>query len=679
VPDRDPDALLADLDPAQREAVLITSGSLCILAGAGSGKTRVISRRVAYALATAVVRPRDVLVVTFTDKAAGEMRSRLAALGQPGVAASTFHAAALRQLRHFWPRVHGSDPPSILDSKVPILAPLAAGLPGGYRFLAVRDLAGEIEWAKARRIRPNEYEMRAIADDRGASLPPDLMANLYRRYEAAKARAGRIDFEDMLELTIGLIETDAAIAAEVRDRYRWFSVDEYQDTNPLQAALLDAWLGGREDLAVVGDEDQTIYTFTGASSDYLIGFEARYPSARVVRLETNYRSTPEVLALANRVLAAGRAAPDERLPGVAPRPPKRLVTSLASGPAPEIGGFATDEAELAGVTEAIRALVRNGTAHGATAILVRTNAQLPAIEAALGAAGVPFHVRGERFFTRPEVHRALRVAGTLARTDTDDPLPVRLAAAFERELGVRRDTIPDGEAAAERHGAVVTLLELAEDLSRTDPAADVTAFLAEVERRAEVEAGGTATGVELLTYHRAKGLEWDAVFLPALEEGTLPIRQSTAPNELAEERRLLYVGITRARRYLWLSWATTRMAATGRGGRRRRSRFLDGLVPPSARRVAVAETAGAGAGRQSTARVDPADRSPLSNALRAWRTARARADAVAPFIVFHDSTIEAIAASRPRSIAELRRVPGVGPMKLDRYGEEIIGVVVSQS
>ena len=340
MPDGGPDALLADLDPAQREAVTITSGPLCILAGAGSGKTRVISRRVAYALATEVVRPRDVLVVTFTDKAANEMRARLGALGHRGVAASTFHAAALRQLRHFWPLVHRTDPPSILESKVPILAPLAAGLPGGYRYLAVRDLAGEIEWAKARRIGPAEYEARAIEDDRDASLPPDLMANLYRRYEAAKTRAGRIDFEDMLELTIGLIGTDSAIAAEVRDRYRWFSVDEYQDTNPLQAALLDAWLGGREDLAVVGDEDQTIYTFTGATSDYLIGFEARYPAARVIRLETNYRSTPEVLEFANRVLAAGRVAPDERLPGSAPRPPKRLVAARPAGPPPVIGGFA---------------------------------------------------------------------------------------------------------------------------------------------------------------------------------------------------------------------------------------------------------------------------------------------------------------------------------------------------
>ena len=340
---------------------------------------------------------------------------RLAALGHPGVAASTFHAAALRQLRHFWPRVHGSDPPSILESKVPILAPLAAGPP--RRLPVPRRSATSPARSSGRRragSRPTEYEMRAIADDRDASLPPDLMAGLYRRYEAAKARAGRIDFEDMLELTIGLIEADATIAAEVRDRYRWFSVDEYQDTNPLQAALLDAWLGGREDLAVVGDEDQTIYTFTGATSDYLIGFAERYPTRPG-------RAARDQLPLDARGPRAGQPGPRRR-PGWRPtsdcpesRRGRRNASSRASppGPEPEIGGFATDEAELAGMTDAIRALGRAGTAHGAMAILVRTNAQLPAIEAALGAAGIPFHVRGERFFARPEVRRAMRVAGTL--------------------------------------------------------------------------------------------------------------------------------------------------------------------------------------------------------------------------------------------------------------------------
>ncbi len=678
MPTPDPERLLADLDPAQRQAVTITSGPLCILAGAGTGKTRVISRRVAYALATDVVRPSEVLVVTFTDKAAGEMRARLAALGHPGVTAATFHAAALRQLRHFWPRVRGAEPPRIVDSKIPILAPMAAGLPGGYRYLAVRDLAAEIEWAKARRIAPAEYAAAAAAIERDAPLPLDLMAGLFRRYEAALERTGQIDFEDMLARTIEIIDADAEVATEVRDRYRWFSVDEYQDTNPLQQALLDAWLGGRRDLAVVGDEDQTIYTFTGATSDYLIGFEDRFPGARVVKLDTNFRSTPEVLGLANRVLAAGRNAPDERLPGVSARPTKRLVASLAGGPMPAIAGFDSGEAELAALVGGIGSLARAGTPHGSMAVLVRTNAQLPPIESALGAAGIGFHVRGEGFFARPEVRRAVAIVRGLVRKPGDGPLIDQLAAAFERKLDVRRTVAPGGAATTERQAAVVTLLELAEELMRADAATDPAAFLVEIERRTAVEAGGEATGVELLTYHRAKGLEWDAVFLPALEEGTLPIRQATESAEIAEERRLLYVGITRARRFLWLSWATQRTGATGRGGQRSRSRFLDGLVPSAAGRARVEGAMGRLPGPARAGRVDPAERTPLSNALRAWRTARARADAIAPFIVFHDSVIEAIAERRPRSIAELRRVPGIGPTKLDRYGEEILGVVVRE-
>ena len=678
MPTPDPEHLLADLNPAQREAVTITSGPLCILAGAGTGKTRVISRRVAYALATDVVHPSQVLVVTFTDKAAGEMRGRLAALGHPGVTAATFHAAALRQLRHFWPRVRGGDPPRILGSKVSILAPMAAGLPGGYRYLAVRDLAAEIEWAKARRIAPAGYAAAAAAIERDTPLPLDLMAGLFGRYESALERTGQIDFEDMLARTIELIESDQSVATEVRDRYRWFSVDEYQDTNPLQEALLDAWLGGRPDLAVVGDEDQTIYTFTGATSDYLIDFATRYPAARLVRLETNFRSTPEVLGLANRVLAAGRSAPDERLPGAPMRPLKRLVASLPGGPMPSIAGFESDDAELAALMGAIGSLARAGTPHGSMAVLVRTNAQLPSIESALGAAGIGFHVRGEGFFARPEVRRAIAIVRGLVRKPGDGPLIDQLAAAFERELDVKRTVAPGGVAATERHAAVVTLLELAEELMRSDATTDPAAFLAEIERRTATEAGGEATGVELLTYHRAKGLEWDAVFLPALEEGTMPIRQATEPAELAEERRLLYVGITRARRSLWLSWATHRTGSTGRGGRRSRSRFLDGLVPSSAGRARVDGATARPSAPARAPRVDPAERSPLSNALRAWRTARARADAIAPFIVFHDSVIEAIAERRPRSIAELRRVPGIGPTKLDRYGEEILGVVVRE-
>ena len=570
-----------------------------MLAGAGSGKTRVITRRVAYALATDAVQPVDVLVVTFTDKAAGEMRERLASLGHRGVSAMTFHAAALRQLRHFWPRAVGVDLPRILDSKAPLLVPLIRGLPGGYRYLAVRDLAAEIEWAKARRITPAAYATAAPGQGHAGPLPPDLMAGVYRGYETAKDRAGAIDFEDMLARTTELIETDATIAAEVRDRYRWFSVDEFQDTNPLQAALLDAWLGDRDDLAVVGDEDQTIYTFTGATSDYLIDFTDRFPTATVVDLTANHRSTPQVLELANRVLAAGRAATDERPLGTAPRPTKRLVATLDAGPSPVIGGFDDEDAELAAVVAAIQARATRGRrvgGHGGARPDERPAAD-PRGGAGCGRRPVPRPrravLRPPRGPTRPAHRRrpgADRRHGGRRRSGRDRPddtaertLTDELAEAFERELGVRRDDVVEGDAARERQAAVVTLLELAEALRRQDPSADVGAFLADVERRAAAEAGGAIAGVELLTYHRAKGLEWAAVFLPALEEGTLPIRQASEPNELAEERRLLYVGITRARTYLWLSWARHRTNTNGRPARQARSRFLDGLVPASVR------------------------------------------------------------------------------------------------
>ena len=547
----------------------------------------------------------------------------------------------------------------------------------------MRDLAAEIEWAKARRIGASAYETRAVAEDRDAPLPADLMAGLYRRYETAKARAGRIDFEDMLELTIELIEGDEAIAAEVRDRYRWFSVDEFQDTNPLQAALLETWLGGREDLAVVGDEDQTIYTFTGATQ--------RLPD----RVRGAIPVRPDGRARDQLPIDAGGAG--VRQPGPRRGPRRRGRTSSRRGAA---------AAQAAGGQPSVRSGARGhrlrhgrGRARGdhgrdpdawqppgpRTARWRSSSArtpQLPAIESALGAAGIPFHVRGERFFARPEVRRAVRVAEALGRSASDEPLGARLAAAFERELGVRRDTEPASGVASERHGAVVTLLELADDLVRTDPAADMAAFLAEVARRTAIEAGGEAAGVELLTYHRAKGLEWDAVFLPALEEGTLPIRQATEPAELAEERRLLYVGITRARRYLWLSWATSRVAASGREGRRSRSRFLDGLVPAGAGRGTSR-----GDGRDGRTRhewpVRGAEGRPGRSLAAVQRApclahgpCQGRRRRPVHRLPRHDHRGDR--DRRPRSIAELRRVPGVGPTKLDRYGEEIIGVVVRE-
>ena len=693
----DAEALLVGLDPAQVEAVRITRGPLVVHAGAGSGKTRVVSRRVAYAVATGAVDARRVLVVTFTDKAAAEMAGRLATLGLPGIAARTFHAAALAQLRHFWPSRHDGAPvPAVLDSKIPIVGRLARTLPGGYRFTAAKDLADEIEWAKSRRLRPATYASRA--GSRTPPIPVELFVRLWSDYEREKDRAGRLDFDDMLTRTVDLLEEDPGAAETVRARYGWFSVDEYQDTNPLQQRLLEIWLGDRDDLCVVGDEDQTIYTFAGATSSFLTGFAARFPAARQVTLDRNYRSSPEILALANRLLAAeGRR--------------KRLVATQPSGPKPAIRRCADGDAELTLLVATIRRLVDGGCRPAEIAVLVRMNAQVPPLEAALTKAGIAFRVRGQRFFERPEVREALRLlrrlpAGTRG-LDVVDALEARMRA----DLGFD----PDGEAAGaegrERTASLALVLEMAREVvagrpdvdrpaparrpaAGSEPQVDARALIAHFEARAAAEAAGSADGVNLLTLHRAKGLEWDSVLLPGLEEGTLPIRQAIDDDEaLAEERRLLYVGLTRARRHLALSWAERRTGPGDRDSQRRPSRFLHALeddrpgagpgrallpgpgVAPRrpgerAHRVTVPPSPAAApisAGR-------PTDE-PLMADLRAWRSAHARIDGVPAYVVAHDALLAAIVEGRPGSMAALRRVKGMGPAKLERYADEILAIL----
>jgi DNA helicase II / ATP-dependent DNA helicase PcrA len=683
-----PKFLTHDLNPAQREAVEVTAGPVCILAGAGTGKTRVISRRVAYAIATGAVHPGHVLVVTFTDKAAAEMRERLASLGFPGVRAATFHAAALAQLRYFWGRLGGGRPPEVLESKAPLLVPLQRSLPGGYRFTAVKDLADELEWAKARRLDPASYQATVTAAGRTPPVPADLFAGLFRRYERAKERSGRIDFEDMLARTVEAITERPDVAEEVRGRYRWFSVDEYQDTNPLQQALLDAWLGERRDLAVVGDEDQTIYTFTGATSDYLTGFARRFPDARVVRLEDNYRSTPQVLSMANRLLA--------RTPG---KPAgKRLVATRPPGPEPTVAAFESAEHEVKALVEEVGRLAGLGVDPDEVALLVRTNAQIPPFEEALAEAGIRYQVRGELFYRRTEVLRALGVLRSRAGRAVDGGLVDALEAIWFERFGFRRDEEPDGEEARQRHASLVTLLGIAERLQAAaegegqpapggaegeagpaegDPprgGPGLAGFLAEIGRRASAEAEGTGGGVNLLTYHRAKGLEFDAVLLPAVEEGLLPIRQASTPEEVAEERRLLYVGLTRARVHLWLSWAARRAGPSGREQPRRPSRFLDDVVAPGSGRVRPrAVASGITRGGRSSTRAD----GPVAEALRAWRRKRAEADGVPAYVVFNDRTLAALTERRPRSRGELLAVDGIGPAKLDRYGDELLTLLAT--
>jgi DNA helicase-2/ATP-dependent DNA helicase PcrA len=655
---RDPARLLDGLNDGQREAVEITSGPLAIIAGAGSGKTRVISHRAAYAIETGVVPSDRVLLVTFTDKAATEMVERMASLGHRGVMAKTFHAMALAQLRHFWPSRHDGSPlPTIADGKGRLLYPLAGRLPGGYRFTQVKDLAETIEWAKVRRIRPERWV--AEGADR-APIPAELFAPLYAAYERAKARAGVIDFEDMLVETVNLLETDEAALALVTSRKTWFSIDEYQDTNPLAERLVHLWLGKSPDLAVVGDPDQTIYSFTGATPDYLLGFAEAHPGARVVALVENYRSTPQVLELANRLTGAGVRA--------------GLTSMRPPGPVPTIRRFADDDAERAALVLGIRELLRAGIEPGEIAILVRINAQLPELEEALTRAGIPFAIRGQRFFDRREIREARRLLRGADREAVGVALVGEVRRLFEERLGLGGDAASAGDEAAERSASLETLLSIVADLATARPAVSRDEVLAELDRRDADEATGASTGVNLLTYHRAKGLEWDAVFLPALEEGLLPIRQAKEDVEVDEERRLVYVGLTRARTHLALSWAQRRTGAGGKGGRRERSRFLISLERGRTTEPRVVTLPPAG---RPTAASAEAEDQPVLEALRDWRRDRARADGMPAYVVAHDATLLAIAEDRPQTLAALRRVKGMGPAKLESYGEEILAVVAS--
>jgi DNA helicase-2/ATP-dependent DNA helicase PcrA len=638
-----PERLLEDLNVSQREAVTTTAGPLAIIAGAGSGKTRVVSRRAAYAIETGAVPGDQILLVAFTDKAAGEMAERMASLGHRGVMARTFHAAALAQLRYFWPSRHDGAPlPATLESKLRLLVPLVGRLPGGFRFTHAKDLADTIEWAKVRRVRPEGWVREG--GDR-APIPADMFARIYRDYERTKAAAGLLDFEDMLVETVELLEGDSDAASLVRSRKRWLSVDEYQDTNPLSERLLELWLGESRDLAVVGDPDQTIYTFTGATPEFLLGFGERHPGARVVTLTENYRSSLQILQLANRLLAGSGRDP--------------LRATQPDGPSPAIRRFPDAGAELHGIVEWIRAVAAASVTPPEIAVLVRINAQLPAIEDTLTRAGIGFIVRGVRFFDRPEIREARRLLRQVRPVETGGGLVGATERLLVDRLGLDDVAADAGREGRERAASLELLVGVVEDLANAQPALTIDAVLAELDRRHAAEAATATDGVNLLTYHRAKGLEWDAVYLPALDEGTLPIRQAKDDEEVAEERRLLYVGITRARRFLALSSSS-----------RRPSRFLAELEPPrpAVRRVRVLPGA-------PIATAVPIADDGLLEALRRWRRERASEDGVPAYVVAHDTTLAEIADARPRTLPALRRVRGMGPTKLERYGAEILAVL----
>jgi len=544
---------LDGLDEQQREAVTALRGPVCVLAGAGTGKTRVITRRIAHGVDTGAYSPGRVMALTFTSKAAGELRGRLRTLGVDGVAARTFHSAALAQLNYFWPTLAGDRPPAIIDNKVRVLAHAADGIGLELDTPTLRDVAADIEWRKVTLRTIDDYA-RVRAGGTVGRLPASTAVELHRAYEALKDERRQMDFEDVLLACAGMLETEAHVVAAVREQYRHFTVDEYQDVSPLQQHLLELWVGDRRDLCVVGDASQTIYSFAGADPRFLIDFPRRWEGARVVELHRNYRSDAAVLAVANELMRE--------------RPGAVHLTAAAAEtvpPSPPTVSAYRDEADEArGVAGRIADRLRAGADPASIAVLYRTGAQSAELAAALADAGIATTVLGgRRFFDLPEVRQAVLAL----RGASVAPLERGFVDAVRdilRSLGMTDEAPPAGGAVRESWEARTAILRLAEE---APAGTTMRSFTDDLMSRARAQDEPTLRAVTLATLHAAKGLEWDHVYLVGLAEGLLPIAYATHFDQIDEERRLAYVGITRARRSLSLSWP-----AGSRG--RSPSRFL---------------------------------------------------------------------------------------------------------
>ena len=684
--------ILDGLNDQQRLAVTSTTMPLCILAGAGSGKTRVLTRRIAYRAVHGDHDPRHVLALTFTRKAAGELSNRLRQLGlRDSVAAGTFHAVAYAQLRARWAD-RGIQPPELLERKVGFVARL---MPASGRS-SVLDVVTEIEWAKARALAPEDYAAEASRLRRQAPLAYREMAAVFTRYEDEKRTKRMVDFDDLLRLCRRDLLDDREFAQAQRWRFQHVFVDEFQDVNPLQRQLLEAWVGGRDDLCVVGDPNQAIYAWNGADPTALTGFLDRYPEGEVLRLTDNYRSSPQILAVANAVLAGG--ALDDGSTAHA------LRANRPDGPIPSIRALDDDATEARAIARAVRDRHGPGARWASQAVLCRTNAQAALIEQSLHKAGIPFRVRGGgKLLDQPEIKEALR---DLRQHQGDFNAAITDLAVAAARLVSARSLPGDGEPSDfdaatagpddDRAANLAALGRLARDFAAVDSRPTAIGFVAWlISTTAGERPDGHGDAVEIATFHAAKGLEWPIVHLAGLEQGLVPIGHAKDAAAEAEERRLFYVAITRAGHELLCTWAERRTFGE-RESTRTRSPYLDeveaacraisaGEAPGdwssylAAQRAALRDGTPATARRQGrtagTSDLDPLGLATL-DALKSWRSGQAKAAAVAPHVIFHDRVLIEMAARRPRTSTELLALAGIGEVKVRRFGDQVLEIIL---
>ncbi len=662
------ESILAALDPQQRQVATSLDEPVVVLAGAGTGKTRAITHRVAYAVAEGRYVAPATLAITFTTRAAGELKTRLAELGVRKVSARTIHAAALSQCRYFWPQAFGSEFPSLVENPYALVSRAAATVLGTVEAAQVRDLMTEIGWAKSSNVTPNSYPELATHRE-VAGIEAQRVAQVLEAYEKHKSQSGQVDFDDILLCTAMLMTERPAIADQIRQAYRHFVVDEYQDVSAIQHRLVSLWVDGRPDICVVGDPQQAIHGFAGARAEYLLGFAQEHHASQI-RLVRNYRSNPAICELANRVVRSRRH-------------PSDLQPTRPAGPAPSFHPEGSEEDEAAAVVAWLQQRHADGVPWRECAVLYRTNALSPVIETALDLAGIPYHVKGaDRFWERPEVRDATM---RLHRGAQQDPhaTPMSLVDAVVQAIRWSPQAPSGMGAQRERWESINSLVQMLRDADAEREswnAADLSDWLTE---RATLETPPTTGAVTLATMHASKGLEWEAVAVINVREGSVPFALSQAEPALSEERRLLHVAITRARQHLRISWPTNPIR-----GSRSRSRFLAGLIPntatPTPKQTTRTKTCQVCQGRLSTAAerklgrhlecVVPYDENLLA-ALKSWRLAKATQLSQPAFVIFTDATLQAVAEAVPTNRTELLSISGIGTVKADRYGDEVLSLV----
>lgn len=657
--------LLKHLDPDQAKAARALRGPVCIRAGAGSGKTRAITYRIAYGVRTGVYNPYSVLAVTFTVRAAAEMGSRLRLLGVQGVQARTFHSAALRQLRYFWPTAIGGQLPKLIENKSSLVGAVAARLGLPKERAAVRDYCAAIEMAAVSMVSPEEYGkwVKSTGTQPPAGISTYDMADILRGYSEAKRERSVIDFEDVLALTCGMIEERPDIAEQIRSQYRFFVVDEYQDISPLQKHLLELWLGqSNRDLCVVGDAAQTIYSFAGATPEYLVNFAEEYPGAHTITLSRDYRSTPQIVSLANGLVNRDKQTKKQAV---------KLTSMRDSGSAVQFDRYPDDEAEATAIAKMIKERIEAGIPASDIAVLFRTNAQSSMFEAALAHRDVKYCVRGaEGFFKRPEVSALVKQASAIARRGAQGNLG-EIVAELARPLGWSQQAPDTQGAILDRWEALNTLVAQAQ--LKEAAGLSLPALVQEWQEFAQAQLDPSGGGVTLASIHSAKGLEWKIVFLAGASEGLLPITQAKSGKELAEERRLSYVAVTRARDELYVSYAEKR--SLDRKATRACSRFFSPVWP---REETAMKTVRTPSSRKDTKRfLNEASQEEQERfeRLRQWRLLVSQGQGKPAYTVFSDTTLRDIALAKPQTLKQLSLLRGIGPVKLEQFGADVLRIL----